>query len=40
MLRSGYFKKLIAAIMGAAIAIPSIAVGFYLTYQLVTFLGN
>lgn len=35
-----YLKKVIAAVMGALIGIPSIAMGFYVTYQVVTALGN
>ena len=35
-----YAKKVVGAVMGAAIGIPSIAIGFYLTYQIVTALGN
>jgi hypothetical protein len=35
-----YMKKLLGAIIGAAIGVPSIAIGFYVTYQLVTAIGN
>jgi uncharacterized membrane protein len=35
-----FSKKVIGAIIGALISIPSIAVGFYITYQVVTTLGN
>jgi ABC-type phosphate transport system permease subunit len=40
MINSSYVKKVVGAIVGALVAIPSIAGGFYLTYQLVTALGN
>jgi hypothetical protein len=40
MCDSEYMKKVIAALLGAVIGIPSIATGFYLTYQVVTTLGN
>jgi len=40
MLSSEYLKKVVGAILGAAIGIPSIAMGFYVTYQIVTALGN
>lgn len=33
-------KKTVAAFLVSALTIPAIASGFYLTYQLVTFLGN
>jgi uncharacterized membrane protein len=39
-MNSDYLKKLVAAILGALISIPSIAIGFYVTYQVVTALGN
>lgn len=35
-----YLKKLVGALIGAAVAVPSIATGFYMAYQLVTTLGN
>jgi len=35
-----YSKKVIGAILGALISIPSIAMGFYITYQVVTAIGN
>ena len=35
-----YVKKVVAALLGAMIGIQSIAVGFYLTYQVVTTIGN
>lgn len=35
-----YGKKVMATLVGAAVAIPSIAFGFYVTYQVVTALGN
>ncbi len=35
-----YIKHVLMAITGALVAIPSIAGGFYLTYRLVTYLGN
>ncbi len=35
-----YLQKVMGAIMGAFIAIPSIAFGFYVTYLCVTALGN
>jgi hypothetical protein len=37
---SEYMKHVIMAIVGALVAIPSIAGGFYFTYRLVTYLGN
>lgn len=37
---SNYMKKLIGAIIGAMIGVPSIAIGFYVTYQVVAALGN
>jgi hypothetical protein len=40
LMSPGYLKKLAAALMGAMIGIPSIAIGFYITYQIVTALGN
>ena len=40
MLNPDYMKKVIAAILGALIGIPSIGIGFYVTYQVVTTLGN
>lgn len=35
-----YLKKFVGALVGAMIGIPSIAIGFYVTYQLVTSIGN
>ena len=35
-----YMKYLFGAVMGAAIVIPSIAIGFYSIYQMVAWLGN
>jgi ABC-type phosphate transport system permease subunit len=35
-----WMKHFIMALTGALVAIPSIVGGFYLTYQLVTYLGN
>lgn len=40
MLNTEYLKKFIGAIVGALIGVPSIAMGFYVTYQVVTALGN
>lgn len=40
MLNQEYLKKVIGTLLGAAIGIPSIGIGFYLTYQIVTTLGN
>ena len=40
MLNADYLKKVVAALMGALIGIPSIGIGFYVTYQVVTTLGN
>ena len=40
MTNVSYFKKAVGAILGAMIGIPSIAAGFYITYQLVTAIGN
>jgi ABC-type phosphate transport system permease subunit len=40
MLNADYIKKVIGALLAALIGIPSIALGFYLTYQVVTALGN
>jgi ABC-type phosphate transport system permease subunit len=40
MLNFEYLKKFMGAIIGAMIGIPSIAIGFYVTYQVVTTLGN
>lgn len=33
-------QKVFAALLGAAIAVPSVAMGFYTLYQVVTFIGN
>jgi hypothetical protein len=35
-----YFKKVMITVFSALIAIPTIALGFYLTYEAVTALGN
>jgi hypothetical protein len=35
-----YQKQFFIALMGALIAIPTIAGGYYFMYQVVTFLGN
>lgn len=35
-----YLKKVIGALIGAAVAIPSIAMGYYTLYQIVTAVGN
>jgi ABC-type phosphate transport system permease subunit len=35
-----YLKKFVGALFGAMIGIPSIAIGFYVTYQLVASIGN
>lgn len=35
-----YIRYVVMSICGALVAIPSIAGGFYLTYRLVTYLGN
>ena len=35
-----YLKKVLAAILGALVGIPSIGIGFYVTYQIVTAIGN
>lgn len=40
MPNADYMKKVVATLLGAAIGVPSIAFGFYLTYQIVTALGN
>ncbi len=40
MANAEYMKKVIGAIIGALIGVPSIAIGFYVTYQIVTTLGN
>lgn len=40
MLNPDYLRKVAAALIGALIGIPSIAIGFYVTYQVVTTLGN
>ncbi len=40
MLNTSYVKKIIAALLGALIGIPSIGMGFYVTYQAITTLGN
>ncbi len=40
MFNQEYVKRVVGALLGAAIGIPSIAFGFYLTYQIVTTLGN
>ncbi len=37
---TGYFKKVMAALLGALVGVPSIGIGFYLVYQVVTTLGN
>lgn len=35
-----WVKLAVGSVVGAAIAIPSIAMGYYFIYQLVTLLGN
>ena len=40
MANAEYLKKVIGAVFGALIGIPSIAVGFYVTYQVITAIGN
>lgn len=35
-----YTKHLVGTLMGAMIAIPGIAIGFYSVYWMVTWLGN
>lgn len=40
MLSSDYLKKFFGAIIAAMVIIPGIAMGFYVTYQIVTALGN
>ncbi len=35
-----YLKKVVGTLLGALIGVPSIAIGFYVTYQIVTALGN
>ena len=40
MIDSDWTKKLVGAFAGAAIAIPSIASGFYMTYLVVAAIGN
>jgi ABC-type phosphate transport system permease subunit len=40
MPNTDYMKKVVGAIIGALIGIPSIGIGFYVTYQVVTALGN
>lgn len=35
-----YTKKVIGALLGAAVGIPSIAAGFYVVYLIITTLGN
>jgi hypothetical protein len=35
-----YPKKVIGALIAAAVGVPAIAMGYYYTYQLVTYLGN
>jgi hypothetical protein len=40
MVSSEYLKKVVGAVIGAAIGVPSIAIGFYVTYQVITAIGN
>jgi hypothetical protein len=40
MFDKDYKLKVVGVIFGAAMVIPGIATGFYLTYQLVTMVGN
>ncbi len=40
MFEWNYLKKLIGAILGAAIGVPSLAIAFYLTYRMVALVGN
>ena len=35
-----YTKRVIGAVLAAVIGVPSIATGFYVTYQLIAAIGN
>ena len=35
-----YFKMVAMALVGAAVSVPSIAMGYYITYLIVTAVGN
>lgn len=35
-----YMKRVVGTVFGAVVSIPGIALGFYVTYQVVTALGN
>ena len=40
MVNADWIKKIVGAIIGAAVGIPSVAAGFYSIYEIVTLLGN
>jgi ABC-type phosphate transport system permease subunit len=40
MVNAKDLKKLVTAVIAVLISVPSIVIGFYLTYQVVTNLGN
>ena len=40
MFNAEYIKKAVGAVLAAVIAVPSIALGYYTLYQIVTLVGN
>ena len=40
MFNLNYLKMVIAALVGAAVSVPSIAAGYYTVYLIVTAVGN